>query len=116
MAFMSCPCGTGVRTLHTLLLSKEEPGKSLHVRSELWEMEGRRGREKPGAGPREVGIVSSFTHSAPEAQRHLICQQGSFKPSSDLPGAEGAGEAGYHSDSDSLDWEEGDRTGKMMGL
>ena len=30
--------------------------------------------------PREVGIVPPITSSAPEAQRLLTCQQGSFKP------------------------------------
>lgn len=86
---------------------RDDLGESLRVPCELREMQGRRGGEKPGtcrgAGLREVGIVGLSRIQPPRLRDPSFASRA-------LP------RSARSSDSDSLDWEEGDRTGKTMGL
>lgn len=90
----------------------DDPGESLCVPCGLRDTEGRCGGEKlgtwGGAGLRKVGMVS-LSYIQPLKLRDPNLLTGLFP---DQPGA-GAGRC---SDSDSLDWEEGDKKGKTMGV
>lgn len=74
---------------------------------ELRETEGRRGGEKPGtcrgAGLGEMGIVSVSHIQPPRLRDPWFAIRALLR-------------SARSSDSDRLDWEEGDRTGKTMGL